>query len=234
MKYFIALLFVVLGAISPAHAAYVYDGYPTGPGGFSTPYPAVNPEVYAGLVQINYNDNPILMMSDDYANRTNADTWMTTLYTRADIQNGAPVEFTKEQYARAGYVMVGYFPMDQYPNSMMQLFAIESGNDDLATINKQIWEIFASTTCPLTVFPSGCSEPTDTYDWSKSMLVAGGLDEYLIPINTAEALGILAITGQSVIPAVPEPSDFWLLMSGLIIVGSIVRRRGSLQESGFK
>src|SRR3989344_7658543 len=113
MKHTIVLLFLAIMAFTtPARAAYVYDGYDTGPGGFSTPYPAVNPEVYAGFVQINYGGNPVLMMSDDYANRTNATSWSTTLYTYAEVMAGAPGKFTPAQYARAGFLLHSYFPME--------------------------------------------------------------------------------------------------------------------------
>lgn len=225
MKHFVALLFVfvaLVAIVAPANAAMTYDGYATGPGGFSTPYPAVTPDVYAGLIEINYGSHPVLMMSDDHANRVNVgDSWTTTLYTQADIAANAPVKYTAGQYGRAAAYLHILFPMESVPNSWIRTAAGIAGNDGLASINTAVWDIMSSTSCP--TWWTDCTS-ADTFNWSGSMLIAGGRDEYLIPVNVAQAgipnMGIMGTT-----PSVPVPPAVWLFGSGLIALVGISRRK---------
>lgn len=220
MKHFVALLFVALVAIAPARAALVYDGYATGPGGLSTPYPAVNPEVYAGLLEANLG-TPTLVMSADYNARVAVgDVQTLHIYTYADVQNDAPVRFTPTQYARAGYLIHGYFPMDTLPNSNLQIFATNYGNLTLATLNTQVWDIMSSSACP--AFLGSCSL-ADNFIWSGSMLIAEGIDTYLIPINTSQVT--LVGTVNTTMTSTPIPAAAWLLGSGLLGLVGVARRK---------
>jgi len=101
-----AFLVLVLGVCAlPARAALVYDGYPTGPGGFSTPYPAGNnPQVYAGMLEMNYANSTILVLDSSFADRVNLGTyWQATVYTYDDIQAGHG-RFTPAQYSQAASI----------------------------------------------------------------------------------------------------------------------------------
>ncbi len=223
MKHFVALLFVALVAIvTPARAALVYDGYATGPGGLSTPYPAGdNPQVYAGLLEANLG-TPTLVMSADYNARVAVgDVQTLHIYTYADILAGAPVKFTAAQYARAAYILGGYFPMYAFPNSMIQTFAANPGNAELAILNTQIWDIMSSTTVPS--FMGGQS--VDNWNWSASMLIAEGIDTYLIPINTSQTTLVGGTVNATMTPSVPVPPAVWLFGSGLLGLVGVARRK---------
>lgn len=222
MKHFVALLFVALVAIAPAHAALVYDGYATGPGGLSTPYPlGDNPQVYAGLLEANLG-TPTLVMSADYNARVAVgDVQTLHIYTYADVKNGAPVKFSAAQYARAGAILHNYFPMDQLQNSTIQTYAEIWGIETLAFVNTQIWDLTSSTSCP--IWWSSCFG-YDTYNWSASMLVAQGVDTYLIPINTKQVT-LVGNTVNATMTSTPLPPAFWLLGSGLIGLVGVARKR---------
>lgn len=218
MNRLVALLVLVLGVCAvPAQAAMVYDGYATGPGGLSTPYPAVNPQVYAGLIEMNYNGVPILEMSDDRNTLSHVgEYWPATLYTYADVQAGAPVRFSPAQYARAASILGGTYPMGGYdPSFSLRQLAESAGNPWLASVNTKIWDITSSASCP--AYWSDCSTD-DNIDWSSFMVIAsGGLgrDEFLIPL-----------IGQNItIASIPIPSAAWLLGSGLVGLIGVTRKR---------
>ena len=222
MKHFVALLFVALVAIvAPARAALVYDGYATGPGGLSTPYPAVNPDVYAGLLEANLNVPTLVMSADHSARVAVGDVQTLHIYTYADVMAGAPVKFTSAQYGRSASLLHNVFPMDQVPNSWVLTMSGIIGNTGLAEVNTQVWDIMSSTSCP--AWWNGCSS-ADTFNWSGSMLIAEGVDTYLIPINTAQAS--ISGTGLATFtPSVPVPPAVWLFGSGLIALVGISRRK---------
>ncbi|OHA83372.1 MAG: hypothetical protein A2937_03540 [Candidatus Yonathbacteria bacterium RIFCSPLOWO2_01_FULL_47_33b] len=225
MKRLVAVLLSVVAVVSvgSARAALVYDGYATGPGGLSTPYPAANPEVYAGLLEANLG-TPTLVMSADYNARVAVgDVQTLHIYTYADVMAGAPVRFTPAQYARAGYMLHGYFPMEQFPNSAIQTYASFYGSNALAALNTQVWDIMSSNIC--LAFLGDCST-ANTFIWSASMLIAEGVDTYLIPINTSQTT--LVGTTQTTMTSTPVPPAFWLLGSGLLGLVGVARKRSRL------
>lgn len=229
MNRFVALLFVTLVAIAPARAALVYDGYPTGPGGLSTPYPAVNPEVYAGLIELTGGSGTILAMSDDRNTPSHTgESWTMTNYSYAEVQAGAPVRFTPAQYARAGFLLISYFGPQELSQKYPSLRAVAeaNGNTTLAELNTQVWDIMSSPSCPNSVFGNGCQ--FDTFDWSTLMAVSSGgpgRDEYLIPLASQ---GLTLASGTVTLgPVVPLPPAAWLLGSGLLGLVGVARKRHS-------
>lgn len=233
MKCLIALLFVALVAIAPARAALVYDGYPTDPGGFSTPYTAVNPEVYAGVVGFNHGSTTVLAMSDDYNTRVNVgDSWLGTLYTYADVMAGAPVRFDPVKYSQTAWMFAGpWWSMFRY--QMNNGGVSQRELDHYVNVNIAIWSIMnpGSVLFPNpsdSFYQNGEAQlfydlaidgTHDNYDWSNVMIVATpngpGGDEYLIPL-----------IGQNItIANAPLPTAFWLLGSGLLGLAGVARKR---------
>ncbi|OHA83276.1 MAG: hypothetical protein A2937_03950 [Candidatus Yonathbacteria bacterium RIFCSPLOWO2_01_FULL_47_33b] len=227
MKQLVAILFVfmaLVAIVAPARAALVYDGYATGPGGLSTPYPAGdNPQVYAGLIE--FSSGILAMSSDRNAPSHTGESWTMTNYSYAEVQAGAPVRFTSEQYARAGWVLDSYLG----PQNLSQLYpslrvlAEANGNDTLASLNTQVWDIMSSTSCPSNW---SCSSIVDTFNWSTLMAVASGgpgRDEYLVPLASQ---GLTLASGTvSIAPSVPLPPSVWLLGSGLLGLVGVARRK---------
>ncbi|GEM_PF-5572616 len=220
-----ALLFLVLGvcaAPAPARAALVYDGWATGPGGLSTPYPAVNPEVFAGFIEFNYNGVPLLAMSDDYNARSNVgESWPTTLYTYADVMAGAPVRFSPQRYSEAGWNFSEWFSLDplRWPN-FADIVNLYGGSAFAAQMNLETWQLM-NHALSLLPYQPGCfanCQPVYSYDWSNDMIVASGgpgRDEYLIPLR-----------GQNItIASAPVPSAAWLLGSGLLGLVGVARKK---------
>lgn len=232
MNRLVAFLVLVLSiCVAPARAALVYDGYPTGPGGLSTPYPAVNPEVYAGLIELNYDGVTLLAMSDDYNARTPVgSSGQATFYTYADVMAGAPVRFTPAQYGRAAHLLYfnGFYPENLSLSGLsLRQLAEANGNDQLASLNMGVWDIMSSTSCPAGW--SNCSN-ADNFDWSNDFFVATlatptgtYVDEFLIPIagqNFTLASGTVTLG-----PVVPLPPAAWLLGSGLVGLAGVARKR---------
>lgn len=185
MKHFVALLFVALAAIAPARAALVYDGYPTGPGGLSTPYPAVNPEVYAGLIELNYDGVTLLAMSDDYNARTPVGSLgQATFYTYADVMAGAPVKFSPEQYSFEAWnshsllfnlvneiSYPGYVSTTSLTGALSQAMAYDPAGtlDNFAIQNQAMWLLMnPSLSFPEWPYGPGCWGPGGLYDVSYS------------------------------------------------------------------
>lgn len=230
MKNLFVILFVALVATTPARAALVYDGYATGPGGLSTPYPAVNPEVFAGLIELTGgNSGSILAMSNDPNPVSHVgESWAMTYYSYAEVQAGAPVRFTSAQYARAAYQFNGAFnPVDLNDSSLSLRQAAELyGNNMLAGINTQVWDIMSSTSCPSNIFGGGDCSGVDGFNWSTLMAVASGgpgRDEYLVPLASQ---GLTLASGPvTIAPSVPLPPAAWLLGSGLIGLVGVARRK---------
>ncbi|OHA83374.1 MAG: hypothetical protein A2937_03550 [Candidatus Yonathbacteria bacterium RIFCSPLOWO2_01_FULL_47_33b] len=224
MRYLIAAfgLAVITVFATPTRAALVYDGWDTGPGGLSTPYPTVNPEVYAGLIELNYGGSPILVMSADRNTLSHlGEYWPVTLYTYAEVQAGAPVRFTPAQYARAAYLLDVNFPTQvmQHVSISLRQWATMQGSDTLAFVNTNVWEITSATS-------SWSASDLDLFDWSQTMTVASGgpgRDEYLIPLASQ---GLTLASGTvTIAPSVPLPAAAWLLGSGLLGLVSVARKR---------
>jgi hypothetical protein len=228
MKHIVVILFMALVAITPARAALVYDGYATGPGGLSTPYPAGdNPQVYAGLIELNGAGGAILAMSSDRNTPSHTgESFVMTSYSFAEVDAGtAPVRFTPAQYARAAYLLDGYFnpvEMSHFSLSLRQV-AESNGNSTLAQVNTQVWDIMSSTSCP--VYWPECTM-VDGFKWQDLLAVASGgpgRDEYLIPLASQ---GLTLASGTvSIAPSVPVPPAVWLFGSGLIGLVGIARRK---------
>lgn len=228
MKKLVALLsvFVALVAIvTPARAALIYDGWATGPGGLSIPYPTDTPQVFAGFIELNYNGNPVLMMSADYNARDHiGDSWQMTLYTYADVQNGAPVRFNPVQYSRAAWALDlggGVFDSPFIINYIAENYA--QALPLFAEVNAIVWKIMDTNSIPSLVnrdlagvYESAIDGTHDTFNWSQNMLIAYGgpnHDEYLIPI-----------AGTSMVVA-PVPPAAWLLGSGLIGLVGVAKKK---------
>ncbi|HAT68070.1 MAG: hypothetical protein A2481_01245 [Candidatus Yonathbacteria bacterium RIFOXYC2_FULL_47_9] len=232
MKYLVALLVAFFAFALPAHAALVFNGAATGPGGLSIPYPTVNPEMYAGFVEFDYNGKSILMMSDDYTTGISVDgVWTTNLYTYADVAAGtALVKFSSVQYAQVGWIwgQFGGFSqgfLDSFPDS-----GVRAGM--LAAVNEAVWKIMNPGAISLGLawdaYPTLSSElytlatdgTHDTFNWSNIMVInsltGDTSDEWLVSVSS-----------------VPEPRSSLLLLSGLLLVGYVAKRKG-LQQARFK
>ncbi|HAT68053.1 MAG: hypothetical protein A2481_01165 [Candidatus Yonathbacteria bacterium RIFOXYC2_FULL_47_9] len=237
MNHFIALLVAFFALTTPAQAVVVYDGYATGPGGLSTPYPAGTPDVYAGLIETVADSGPLLVMFNDYNARTPVGfSSQAMYYTYADVQAGAPVKFTPAQYARAWSILdlllAGEFSGTRIVDyGSLRGWAEGLPNPPLllAEINTYVWDIMSTTDCP-TMFGgggSGCGY-VDTFDWSNTMYVV----KFTGPGGFTDE-GLIIRAGQNV-AVVPEPKAFWLLASGLLVIGYAVRRKNGLQEARIK
>jgi hypothetical protein len=215
MKRLIAALGLVATIIytMPTNAALWYDGYPTGPGGFSTPYPSNSPEVFAGFIKVNHNGFSTYDIFDNYNTRINVgDSWRSTLYSYDEVMAGTAqgVVFTKKQYSQMWALLYTAFIM--YPQNLpLQDILGMFGNAGLAQINTYIWDIGANS-CP--AYWINCSSAAN-FNWSGMGYISAGREETLILTR-----------GQNItIANTPIPPAVWLLGSGLLGLVGFARKR---------
>ena len=256
MNRLVALLVLVLGVCAgPARAALVYDGYATGPGGLSTPYPSINPEVYAGFIEMHIGGTTVLAMSDDYNARSNVgESWPMTLYTYADVMAGAPVRFSPDRYSSVAWdrdVFRNLFSGFSWTGATSLVDALRIGANlypdtttglaaGLAFENQGVWAgMNPSLSFPSWPYGTGCWDGINiiadysncpssirTYDWSNDMVVAsGGPGRDEYLIPLAGQNFTLASGTVTLGPVVPLPPAAWLLGSGLLGLVGVARKK---------
>ncbi len=220
-KIILALLAMIVLASSPAHSAITCDGYATGPGGYSVPYELNGSCVFAGPIEFQSNGTPLYVFSSDYANRVNVgDSWPMTFYSYAEVQAGAPVRWSIEQYSWMFAALDNAFPEDYFTQdnyTLTQLFGL-MGNDTLEYVNKQLWHI-TDPSVPGDFFCGNCP----TFNWSGMGYVASGIDEYLF-FTRGQNITVVGGTNITMASSVPVPPAIWLLGSGLLGLIGVARR----------
>ncbi len=220
-RFFLALVAMLVLVSSNVHSAVTCDGYATGPGGYSIPYELNGSCAFAGPIEFQSNGTPLYVFSSDYANRVNVgDSWPMTFYSYEEVQNGAPVKWSKEQYSKMWSAINAVFPEDYFTQdhyTLTQLFGL-SGNDMLAQTNKQVWH-YTDPNVPAGECGGNCS----TFNWSGMGYVASGVDEYLF-MTRGQNITVVGGTNITMASSVPVPPAIWLLGSGLLGLIGVARR----------